>query len=71
MPSRIRPWLLAQVCFVFQEVDLCLAAQWDAVTALRVAACHALMLLLVGKALPLLAAFLFEGRARACFLRDR
>ena len=56
---------------MFQEVDLCLEAQWDAVTALKAAASHALMLLVVGKALPVLAAVLLEGRARESFLRSR
>lgn len=71
LPCSIQSWLLAQVCFVFQEVDLCLEAQWDTATALRAAASHALLLLVAGKALPVLAGFVSEGRARERFLRDR
>ena len=60
-----------QVCFVFQEVDMCLEAKWDAATSLRVAASHTLMLLALGKALPILAGVYLEGRARLRFLQVR
>ncbi len=56
---------------MFQEVDLSLEARWDTATALRTAASHAAIALIVGKALPILAAILLEGRARLHFLRSR
>ncbi|CAL5224187.1 g6829 [Coccomyxa viridis] len=62
---------IQMVCFVFQEVDMCLEAKWDAATSLRVAASHALILLALGKALPILAAVCLEGQARLQFLRLR
>ena len=60
-----------QVCFIFQEIDMCLGAQWDLSTSLRTAASHALMLLAVGKALPILLAVYTEGHARLHFLQIR
>ena len=60
-----------QVCFAFQEVDMCLEARWDVITSLKTAASHALLLLAVGKALPILAAVYLEGRARLQFLQMR
>ena len=60
-----------QVCFVFQEVDLCWEAKWDIDTSLRMAASHSLVLVAVGKALPILVAAYAEGQARWQFLRVR
>lgn len=50
---------------------MCLEAKWDAATSLRVAASHALILLALGKAMPILAAVCLEGQARLQFLRLR
>lgn len=69
--SSCSAWLSAQVCFVFQELDMCLEAQWDLYTALRIVASHVMMLLIVGKGLPILVAVFIEGRARLQFLRAR
>ena len=63
--------LHVQVCFTFQEVDMCLEAQWDVSTSLRTAASHALLLLAVGKTLPILVAVYTEGHARLHFLQVR
>ena len=63
--------LLVQVCFIFQEVNMCLEAKWDINTSLRIAPSHMLMLLIMGKALPILVAVLIEGQARLQFLRVR
>lgn len=50
---------------------MCLEAEWDMVTSLKTAVRHTLILMIVGKALPLLVAFYVEGQARLQFLRAR
>lgn len=50
---------------------MCLEAKWDINTSLRIAASHMLMLLIMGKALPIVVAMLIEGQARLQFLRVR